>query len=669
MRLHPIAMLLLLLGSRLTAQAQGQHRSWEAVYAELMTSDDAESEQQEDNHELLEQLANHPLDINRATREELEQLPFLTAQQVMDLQEYLHRYGPMRSLGELRMVRSMDYRQLQLLPYFIYIGREAEPRDTLPSLQRLARYGQHEVEAYARVPFYSRKGDRNGYLGYRYKHWLRYEYNYQDRLRMGLIGAQDAGEPFLANSNRWGYDYYSYYLQLQKVGALKSLIVGKYRLSTGMGLVLNNSFSLGKLTMLQSLGRTAQTLRPHSSRSEADYLQGAAATLALSRRLYATFYASYRPIDATLNKSDGTASTLTTDGYHRTPAEMQKKYNTHMTDAGASLRYRHQALRLGATAAYTHLDRSLEPNRKTLYRRHYAHGTDFLNLSADYALTLPRFSLSGETAINEHGALATIHALSYQPSGRWGLLAVQRFFSYRYTALRGHVFSEGGHVQNESALYLGATWQPSRYLHVQAYTDWAYFPWARYQSSRSSYASDHLISVGYQHRKWSLGGRYRLHLRQRDNAQKSDLEWRNEHRARLFVGYVLSSGLALRTQADAAHTFQRQVSNGLMLSEQAAYKNPWLSASLTAAWFKTDDYDSRLYLFERSLPHTFSVPAFYGEGVRLLLTAQARLSRQLQTGLRLGLTRYLDRQQIGSGLQQIDAQQATDLELHLRWKL
>ena len=34
---------------------------------------------------------------------------------------------------------------------------------------------------------------------------------------------------------------------------MEHVIVGKYKLSTGMGLVLNNSFSLGKLNLLQSL--------------------------------------------------------------------------------------------------------------------------------------------------------------------------------------------------------------------------------------------------------------------------------------------------------------------------------------------------------------------------------------------------------------------------------
>jgi len=71
-------------------------QSWQQVFDDVMTTDtdDEAGELLTDSYELLEQLASHPLDLNRCTREELEQLPFLSAQQVMDLQEYLYRMGP-----------------------------------------------------------------------------------------------------------------------------------------------------------------------------------------------------------------------------------------------------------------------------------------------------------------------------------------------------------------------------------------------------------------------------------------------------------------------------------------------------------------------------------------------------------------------------------------------
>ena len=240
-------------------------RPWEQYLNEVMTQEDMASSTWEQTYDLLCDLEDHPLDINQVTREQLEELPFLSAQQIEGIVEYLWRYGRMETLSELQMIRSLDYAQRRLLTYFVYVGEE--PPAALPTLKDIAQYGQNELMAYARVPFYNRKGDINGYLGPKYRHWLRYQFTYGDQVKLGLVASQDAGEPFFANQNKWGYDYYSFYLQLRNFRRLESLVLGNYRVSMGMGLVMNNSFSLGKMAMLQNLGRSSYTLRAHSSRS------------------------------------------------------------------------------------------------------------------------------------------------------------------------------------------------------------------------------------------------------------------------------------------------------------------------------------------------------------------------------------------------------------------
>jgi hypothetical protein len=666
----PLRVLLVVLASLYVSLAGAQDTlpTWQTVWQETLDLDDEEGQAAtEACYDLLQDLADHPLDLNRATRQELEQLPFLSAQQVMDLQEYRDRYGPFRSVGELRMVRSMDYRQIALMPFFTVVGEVA---DTLrfPRVATIARYARHQLTASARVPFYSRQGDRNGYLGYKYRHWLHYETSYGDFMKAGVVGSQDGGEPFFTAGNNWGYDYYSYYLQLRHLGRIEQLVVGKYKLSAGMGLVMNNSFTLGKLATLQSLGRTASTIRVHASRSVADYLQGAAATMTLSRFFSLTAFASCRYLDATLNK-DGSVATIVTDGYHRTPAEMQKKNNTLQTTAGARLTFRHNALSMGATTVYTHLDRPLRPNTSTLYRRYYATGRHFANASLDYAYRCHRLSLQGETAVDREGAVATVNALSYQPpSGSWSVVALQRFYSYRYTTLHGHAFSEGGRVQNESGCYIGASWQPLPSLRLQGYADVAFFPWARYRVSQSSLAKDFLAeTVWTPSSRLELKGRYRLHLREMDNAQKTALRRHNEHRAQLRATYRQDM-LTLTTQADMTRAANDDIDHGWMLSQTAGWQQPGWQLTATASYFHTDSYDSRIYAYERQLPHQFAMPVYYGRGMRLAVVARATAGRHWQADAKWGLTRRFDGEKTGSGLQQTDAPVVVEAELQLRYR-
>ena len=85
-------------------------------------------------------------------------------------------------------------------------------------------------------------------------------------------------------------------------------------------------------------------------------------------------------------------------------------------------------------------------------------------------------------------------------------------------------------------------------------------------------------------------------------------------------------------------------------------------------YFHTNDYSSRLYVYERGLLYSFSFPAFYGKGLRYSLFARADFNRHLMLIMKCGSTKYFDRDHISSGLQQINASSMTDLELQIRWK-
>ena len=656
-----IVCLWLWLATGVMAQEQ---RPWEQYLNEVMTAEDAGSATWEETYELLCELEQHPMDINRVTREQLEELPFLSAQQVEGIMEYLWRYGRMESLGELAMIRELDYSQRRLLTYFIYIDeKDDDDRQKPPSIKDVAQYGHHELMATGRVPFYERKGDKEGYLGPKYRHWLRYQFSYGDQVKAGLVGAQDAGEPFLAHENRWGYDYYSMYLQLRNMGRLESLVVGNYRVSMGMGLVMNNSFSLGKLAMLQNLGRSAYTLRAHSSRS-AGSLRGLAATVDVGKGLKLTAFASYSPADATLNK-DGTAATILDTDYHRTETEMAKKHNLHALKTGGSLRYQDHGLRLGINMLYTHLDRELKPNTSILYRRHYPQGTDFLNLSLDYGYASPRVALGGETATDRKGHLATINSASLRLSDIVSMVVLQRFYSYAYSALDAQSYSDGGKVQNESGVYLGLTWQPSVALRLSAYSDYAYFAWAKYQVSQSSYSWDNMLQAVWQKRRWTINGRYRLRLKQKDSEDKQTLTDRWEHRARLGADYAGAGGFGGCLQMDGC---RMQGEWGAMVSCSLSFTKKWLRLNGGVGYFHTDGYDSRLYLYESGPLYTYSMAQFYGEGIRYWLMARATIGKKLMLTAKAGVTDYFDRSSTGSGYQEIDGSSLTDLDLQVRWK-
>ena len=659
MKAHIVCILLVM---SLAVKAQSTHE-WETYLREVVTVEDVGMTAWEEMYEQLCELNQHPIDLNHASREQLEQLPFLSAQQVEEMMAYLYQYGPMKSLAELQMIRSLDYQRRRLLGYFVFLG--SQETGVSSKVADALKYGRHELMATAKIPFYERKGDREAYKGWPYRHWQKYQFSYGDFVKAGLVGSQDAGEPFFANKNRMGYDYYSYYLQLKNWGRLASLVLGKYRVSMGMGLIANNGFAMGKLSSLQNLGRATSTLRAHSSRSSADYLQGAGATVTIAKGLSATGFLSYRAMDATLNK-DGTAATIVTSGYHRTVTELEKKDNLKNTSYGGTLRYQGGGFHAGLNLVGSHLDRELKPNTAVLYRRHAAQGTDFLNFSTDYGYVNPRFAIHGETAMNKDGALATINSLSLQCGGQVSLMALYRFYSYRYTSLYSNSFSDGGSVQNESGIYVGVNWQPSPRWKVMAYSDYAYFPWAKYQVSLSSRAFDNLLQVSYVRNLWTLEARYRLKLREKDNKDKTALQTITTHRGRLSLSY--DGNWSSRTQLDYTQIASSQQDRGWMASQTLGYRYRWLRLSGGLGYYHTDSYDSRVYLYESGPLYNYGFSQYSGEGIRYWLMARGEIGKRLIVTAKFGTTDYFDRSVIGSSYQQIDGSSQSDVDLQVRWK-
>lgn len=643
-----------------------QSMTWEECFEQLYSESDVTESEKEEAFAILSELSERPLDLNTATREDLERIPFLNAQQIEDIQAYVYQYHGMRTLGELSMIESLDFQRRQLLSYFVYLSPVSDNKP-FPSLKEILSKGHHTLLFTCKAPFYQRKGDINGYLGYPYKHSFRYNFHYNDYFQIGLIGAQDAGEPFFSNKNKFGYDHYSFYIQLRKLGKIKDLVLGRYKLSFGQGLVINNTLSFGKYAALSTLGRQTNGIRVYSSRSSINYLQGAAATIELAHNLDLTTFLSYRTIDATLT-SDGDIKTILNSGYHRTAKEMERKDNASQFTTGGNLNWRCGRLTLGLTALFTHFDKALNPKTDLYYRRYAPSGNDFWNVGINYSYVRKRWSLAGETATCNGGTLATINNISVQVKSNLSLLAMQRYYRYDYTGLFAHGFAEGGKIQNENGLLLGTNWEIKHGLSLIAYTDYSYFSHPRFGSHTASHTWDNVLNLYYTHKVWSLCAGYKLKLREKDDFNKTALINEITQRGRLTLNYKAKTWVS-KTQLDISACHNLNNSIGYMASENVTWvPNSWLQLTALLGYFHTDDFSSRIYIYERRPLYSFSFPSFYGIGLHYALFARAELSPNLALILQSSTTSYFDRDKISSGLQQINGSTKSDLELQIRWK-
>ena len=670
------ALALFLLTAPHPLQAQTDRNDFKRQVAEELFSDDGDDSEGafEEAVSQMEALMDAPLTVSEAQTDRLGSLPFVSERHLAAVRQHLAQGKPIRTVGELAQAARMNSVEAEFLPYFV---RQSEPLPSLTDSPARAHTGDRArrqsrplvtLEGNFNLPFYERRGDKNGYLGLPYRHELRCNFTLGPHVSGGFLGAQDSGEPFFGSYNRWGYDHYAAHLRVKDVGILSDLLLGQYRLTWGQGLIAGGSRMAGKSAWVNSGGRTGTGFTPNASRSVDGYYQGVAAKLSPRGPFSLSAMVSWRPIDGRLD-GDSAVRTIVRTGYHRTPGDMAVRHTASETVVGGAVGYESAWLRLSLQALHTRYSLPLRPKTTPLYRRYYPAGRTFSNASLAYAASQWGLTLSGETALDGNGHMATLNTLSLAPTRKSLLTVVQRFYSYRYDAPHAGALADGGAVKNESGISGGGKIELTKWWHIEGCADFAYFPWARYGTSLASHASDISLLSRMVFGRLRVKMKYRRHSRQRDNTAKTALQDETRHTARLSLGYPIGRRLRLTTQGDYARQSNEQHSGGWMVSQSGALKKGRIAMDATAAWFKTDDYASRIYLFEPTLNHVSGFPSYYGHGLHLSLLAKVRAGKRLDIGAKLSYTDYFDRSQVGSGLQQVDHSHLTDLMISARLRL
>jgi len=505
----------------------------------------------------LEELSNRlqePVNLNSATREQLEQFPFLSDIQIEHLLAYIYIHGQMETIYELQLVEELDRQTIQyLLPFVCIKAINNEPAFRWKTMLKDAgRYGKNEVLTRLDIPFYKRKGYEHTYLGPSVYNSVKYTFRYRDQLYAGGVAEKDAGEPFAALHNRYGYDYYSFYLLLQNCGRLKSLAVGNYRLSFGQGLVMSTDYLMGKTIYASSFNNRSAGIKRHSSTDEYNYFRGVATTVALTKRLSVSAFYSHRNMDGVV--TDGEITSVYKTGLHRSRKEADKKNLLTSQLTGGNVSYQQNHIRLGITGVYYVFNRPYEPEL-TGYSKYNIHGNHFYNLGIDYAYRWRRFSFQGETAIGKQG-WASLNRLQYSPVQDIQFMLIHRFYSYDYWAMYAHSFGEGSTVQNEQGYYVGLETTPFSHWRFFVSFDLFSFPWKKYRINKPSRGTDGLIQATFTPRtNLSMYLKYRYKQKERDlTGSKVTLTLPIfHHQLRYRLNYSLNDVFSSRTTLDYNH--------------------------------------------------------------------------------------------------------------------
>jgi hypothetical protein len=637
---------------------------------------DVTEEETEDDAYLqqLKYYTLHPLNINEATREELQALKLLNPLQIESLLQYRNLLGSLIHAYELQAVPQWDIPTIRKVVPYVTVSNKAHSianRFTKGSRTLLLRNTRQleKAKGYDTSLPNHYAGDRNHLL-------FRYKYQYKNELQYGIVGDKDAGEAFFKSRQRSGFDFYSVHFFARRIGRIKALALGDFTVNMGQGLMQWQALAFKKSTEPLAVIRQAPTLMPYYSSGEYNFHRGAGITL--QQGIWeTTVFGSLRNLSANLGTDSGVVyfTSFSTSGLHRTASELQDKRGVRQATFGATIKRHGRSFNLALNAVQYQFSKPMQ-KRPEPYNRYAISGRDWYNISTDYNLVYKNLYLFGEAAVDKRGSTAFTNGVLTSIDPKVDIALLHRHIAKSYQAVQGNAFTENVAPANERGLYMGLTVRPAAAWRINGYADFFKFPWLKYRVDAPSGGQDYMLHVNYQPRKT-----LEMYLRYR-REQKGGNEWtadssirftgrRTRQNLRLHGTYVYSPSLTLKSRAEGIWYFTERSKAGkgfLFYVESAHGVLKKFNFHLRLQYFSTDGYNSRIYAYESDVLYSYSTPAFFDTGLRYYFNLQYNVSKGLSVWLRWAQTVYTKEHSIGSGLNSIEGNTASEVKCQASYR-
>jgi hypothetical protein len=638
----------------------------------------------EDLYENLALLLAHPLNINKATAEELRFIHILTEEQLQQFLRYREENGNLLSIYELQAIPGFDLSTIyQVAPFFMVEDMTSSFNASL--WKRIIADGnnyfifRYERTLESKRGFTEIANENQRFVGSEDKIYWRLRSSRPGDFSIGITTEKDAGERTAWNpgAKQYGFDYTSFHVQVLNKGKIKNLIVGDFQSQFGQGLLLGNNFGFGKGSeTITTIRRSNIGFLPYTSVNETGYMRGVAVTYGLQKNIFLSAFYSNAWRDATLanDSTDHFAAAFQTTGLHRNQAELSRRQTLREMQQGFILSYRKRHLDGGLLVNRIHYDVPIQRNPSP-YNQFAFSGNTLSNVGFYLNFSHNNFTWFSEAGKTLHGGIGLLAGLLGSLSPRLDIALHFRHYQPDFQSPYANAFAEGTLPQNEQGMYWGWKYRWNRKYSVAGYTDLFRFPWLRFRNYAPSDGHEFLFRFNYQPSRHVL-----VFVQAREESKPRNVSGSESNLYQVQDGtkrnywlncdYGLGQKLRLKSRAQfSTYTFNGTTTSGMTLAQDVSYDFGKLSVATRYALFDTDDFDNRQYLFERDVWLAYSMPALSGRGIRSYVLVQYSVSKRITVWLRYAHTRFTDRETIGSGADTIDGNMRNDIKGQLRFRI
>jgi hypothetical protein len=630
----------------------------QTVYEErVMEGSDGDDDAAVSGWERLDELRNHPLDLNRAGASELRRLPLFSP----DLAEAVVREralaGPFRDKRDFRERLGLDVSLMEAVDPYVTAGPVSR------GAGRKSKTGRMRI----RRGFPEPVGFRDGtYAGSSLQALTKAEIRGTGGLSAGILTEKDPGE------KRWN-DHVSGYAGFPALDGRLQFTAGCFEAEAGQGLVLWGPYAASPGSdPVGSVCRSAGGVSGVASSGESGRFSGCAAEWD-GGSWSAVLLGSSSRLDASVDES-GAVTAFRTAGLHRTASEIRGRGTCRANEAAGRGTIRFGGLTAGGTWAWTHYSRKvdlLDEERRPFGFR----GRENASWGMDWDLSMPRFRFCGEWARSRGDGAAFIASLAVQSKDA-GLCLSARKTGPDFHGNRGNGFGDGA---NETGWYMGFRAVVSERMNVSGYADLVRHPVRTWFSPLPS--AESTVAV-YAERKIGAKTELRARLRFRDGqdpaAAAGDEKTADPGVIRSFrleLDGRPVRGFRVRCRAESViargnGASSRPTERGNALSEEILWE-PRRNLSIAAgvALFDTDSWDTRIIATESDWPGSFSMIPLYQKGRRWTVRFRSAAISGASVSIKLARIVHAFSESWGSGAERTAGDSEWEAGAQIDWRI
>jgi len=569
--------------------------------------------------EVWEYYSQNPINLNDSTQlYQLRELNLLSDKELTNIARYC-KSQELISIYQLQVI-DIPIDALKRIKDFIYIPTKHKPITTTD-----------RANGYFGIQFQNpqRKGViNNSYIGSPIKSHLRYRTPLKKGWRLGLNWEKDIGEPLWYTNE--GANNLALNLTFKGKGKLRKVLLGKYDLSIGEGLLFGTSYRINNPYFL-SYKPTSITKSTLSSK-EYNYFEGAAAHWRI-RNTELNVFASHRNLNGN--------SSIDKSGLFRTQKEMENRKTIKENLIGVQIG-RHHKQNTFSWAGIVYNSEFHEA--KTRFLQSFYASKSYYNIT-----------YSGEFALQNLDNWAVLQKLNISVSDN-------SLFTVQFRSRKDSIFNEyradyssfsNGH---ENGVYYA--FQHNFNEKWQFRLTFDHFKSNSAKTTEPHYPKGNKIFSQIMRQSEKRKFTFQYQYKNIENVEQIN-------KLRIFYQEELSAKIRWNTKLNLIREGEN-TNSSLQSNFYLKSLNEKSKVNFSFCLFNTES--ESIYWQAPYFYGSFNSRFLKGTGNTISLSFQKKINRSLKTGMQITQINYYDREVIGTGNEMIDSNTKTEFSVYLKWK-